>query len=371
MTTKRLSCFLIDEPNHGRILSKLIAEGIFVERAEKCGRGLLVYCLKKQSSNIIALFDRMCYNYKSVEYESFWDRIFRRIKSGGVLFAVVAYVAFVLFSDGFVFKVAVDAPSVTEYEVRQTLKKAGIDLSGRITASEKQMEDALVAGIEKVSFASVKKTGNRLDVKLAESLDGETFFDFDKAEIRSLKNALVTRVIVWSGTAECESGRAVKTGDLLIGGYTLVGDEKIACAASGEVYGICYFTAEVGYFSDQKQLCYTGRSVKKTYLNFFGSVKFDFKPEFENYDTVVKKRTVGIFLPYEYVTVEFRETEYRLPEYGFETVREQLESQATALAVSQVPPSATVRGGRTEIKKTQDGYVVRAVVEAEMRIDVG
>lgn len=37
--------------------------------------------------------------------------------------------------------------------------------------------------------------------------------------------------------------------------------------------------------------------------------------------------------------------------------------------LAKIPPYAIVSGGWTEVRKVMDGYVVRATVEAEMRID--
>lgn len=369
MKGKNLVCFEIFELNHGRILSKIRAEGIYVEKAVSKGRSLLVYCRKKQLSNIIALFDRMCYNYKSVEYESSVGRLLRRVKSGGIFAAAAVYAALALYANGLVLDVNVRSETVPRTEVVEVLKNLGVEEGKRLTVSETEMENAIIKNIDGVSFASVKKSGCRLNVTVKESLDGERFFDFDKSVIRASKSAVVTRVIVWSGTAECSVGKAVKEGDVLIGGYYTVGDEKVGTAASGEVYGKCYFTAETFYGPNVKTARRTGRSKKKTFLSFFGKKQASFDPGFESYETVITEKTAGIFLPYKYVTVECFETEYVLPAPDFEVVRERLEQEAMALCLQKIPPSAIVSGGWTEVRKVMDGYVVRATVEAEMRID--
>lgn len=59
MTGKNLVCFEIFELNHGRILSKIRAEGIYVEKAVSKGRSLLVYC-RKNSCQILLLYLTEC-----------------------------------------------------------------------------------------------------------------------------------------------------------------------------------------------------------------------------------------------------------------------------------------------------------------------
>lgn len=340
-----------------------------VEKAVSKDKSLVVFCRKKQLSNIIALFDRMCYNYISVEYESSVGRVLGRIKSGGVLAATVVYAALSAYMSGLVLKVDVVAETVPEQEVVKVLKDLGVEEGKRLSVSEEEMENAIIKNIDGASLASVKKTGGKLVVTVKESLDGEKFFSFDKSEIRASASAVVTRVIVWSGTAECKAGKAVKAGDVLIGGYTYSGDQKIESAASGEVYGKCYFSAEVCYGENVKKPQRTGRVRKKTFLSFFGKKEASFDPGFASYETVVTQKTVGIFLPYRYVTVECFETECVLPKFPFEVERERLEQEAMALAAQKVPPSAVVFGGWTEVEKVAYGYVIRATVEAEMRID--
>ena len=139
MTGKNLVCFEIFELNHGRILSKIRAEGIYVEKAVSKGRSLLVYCRKKQLSNIIALFDRMCYNYKSVEYESFVGRLLRRVKSGGILAAAAVYAALALYANGLVLDVNVRSETVPRTEVIEVLKNLGVEEGKRLTVSETEL----------------------------------------------------------------------------------------------------------------------------------------------------------------------------------------------------------------------------------------
>ena len=129
------------------------------------------------------------------------------------------------------------------------------------------------------------------------------------------------------------------------------------------------FRSETFYGPNVKTARRTGRSRKKTFLSFFGKKQASFDPGFQSYETVITEKTAGIFLPYKYVTVECFETEYVLPAPDFEVVRERLEQEAMALCSQKIPPSAIVSGGWTEVRKVMDGYVVRATVEAEMRID--
>lgn len=64
----------------------------------------------------------MCYNYKSVEYESSVGRLLRRVKSGGIFAAAAVYAALALYANGLVLDVNVRSETVPRTEVVEVLK---------------------------------------------------------------------------------------------------------------------------------------------------------------------------------------------------------------------------------------------------------
>ena len=118
--------------------------------------------------------------------------------------------------------------SVLKTEVEQYLVSRGVGVYSRFSDIDfAELEDGILASNNKLSFVSVKKDGNRLKVELVLSDKNTDVLTGEFNELRSSVSGTVERIKVYRGTAEVGVGDAVNQGDLLVGGYAVIKEERI------------------------------------------------------------------------------------------------------------------------------------------------
>lgn len=293
--------------NGGRLLNELARGGLRVKRAEQRGKNLLIYTYYKDRTLLIALFEKLCYNYRVVKTYGFFRALkIILFKRGGI--AVVVFAAALLaVLPTFTLKLVVTGADATKDGVYATLTGYGIKRGARHNRLDTKAVEQSLEGLDGVAFATVIKRGTRLYVTVVEELPKEELFYLtEQAEVRAAVDAVITRQVTLSGVSLVTRGQTVRAGQPLIAGYVLVGEEKVPTAARGEVYGLVYYTA-------------TASGAKPSDVAAEASLK----------------------------------------------------DEATERALEKTPLSARVTNKWTSVKELNGIYVVEAVVEVEQRIDDG
>ena len=232
-------------------------------------------------------------------------------------YMIAAVVCFIilLVSTNFVYNIKVEAQNDIYANKVQTLLNEN-KLNGVIPKNKinlKEIENLILNNVDEVSFATCYIEGFSLMVKIVANdnpKQSET-----KKDLTSRYDAVVTRVIVRSGTSEVAPGKVVKAGDILIGGYHIAdntpsdGEEsgdRIDVNADGEVYGKVYTHKRFVIPNKNYAFVKTGKSSIKRQLGFnnltilkSGKIPYEF---FEVATTEIK--LFGV-LPLKVVTFEY------------------------------------------------------------------
>ncbi len=126
---------------------------------------------------------------------------------------------------------------IADNSIKFPIAKKDIDI-------EKLKED--IINLQGVSLCDIRLRGHLIEINILEELPKPSILEIalDKPVV-SKYDALVTRVVVLSGTPQVAKGDSVKAGSTLIKPYYTLGDNqdvKVHSGASGYVYGRVWYT---------------------------------------------------------------------------------------------------------------------------------
>ena len=194
----------------------------------------------------------------------------------------------------------------------------------------------------------------------------EHFTDVPTGDVTASTAAAVTRVIVWSGTAEVAYGDAVLPGDVLIGAYVLSGEEKVPCSADGEVYGLRQRKL-TRLFPDTEIVREYGATHTEVRLSFDGRAPDTPESPYADYVLEVSRQRNDFLLGYELYVFTFREVTYR--EQACALSEEEMIALAKSALVSELPPGAVPKGMTAKAERQEGGVLVTVNAQTEERID--
>lgn len=215
----------------------------------------------------------------------------------GAIAAIVAVIVAAAVCYGYVFKVDVTGGNETEQAlVMQIIEEEGLN---KPVEKKKLDVDALRTrlynDIPSLAFVSVKVKGTRLKVNMVMQHDNPAQpAEYDN--IYAAADGVVTRLVVYSGTAMVSEGQRVLKGDLLIAGKRVTGqDDKgqdiySPCKASGMVEALVWTGGRKQVATSCVTWERTGESVSFRRIKAFGQyIGKDKGCEFSSYEKVVRE----------------------------------------------------------------------------------
>lgn len=234
----------------GALLRRLHAGKMACFFVEIRGKRLNFVVSRANLGKVVAIAEELGYNYEIKRSGGLASLAAHPLRRIGLLFGVILCVVALLLASGFVSTINVNL-SYRRAEVVRVLGELGV--SEGTYASELDCDalgQALFA-LDGVAFASVVRHGNVLYVTLQEEAPSATYeYLSDGAVLTATKGGVVARILVFEGTACVKIGDEVKQGDVLVEGYNLAHDERVPCAANGEVFGRITYSAQVTFGSD-------------------------------------------------------------------------------------------------------------------------
>lgn len=357
--------------SHKTVINRLLDENIQIVRARSVGRKLFLITKSKDRTKIVVLFDALCYNYKIIKSAGSVALLGYFAAHPVFLAAIAACILSLILYPMFLRRIVVSGAEGLNDEVSAAIADCGID-EGIFTAKIDADKLSLALGsIDGVSFADVKVVGNALIIGIKQELPPVTIIDGGSTRsISSFYDAVISRQLIFSGTAAFKKGDIVKKGDPLIDPVYVVGDEQIDVGACGEVYGLVQYKASVVYKEKYTKRVRSGRTHIDTVIDFLGLMGDGAGSPYEMYEKRVEETVSGFFIPlsvkkityYEIVDVEITET--------FEVARDRLLIEVLSHAERGVPDSARITDKQTKVREVAGSYIVEAVVTAEQRIDI-
>ncbi|MDE5756125.1 MAG: sporulation protein YqfD, partial [Clostridia bacterium] len=169
--------------------------------------------------------------------------------------------------------------------------------------------------IDEIGFANCYFDGAVLKIEVKKVHVKEELPTY--GEIVADRDCIITKVLVFSGTALVKEGDVVKKGDPLIAGYvdTMPEDpgneenERFAVNADGLIYGETSYTKQLILTEEVVTSVRTGESYSATQIYLFGKPIGKAKPvKYEKYEYTQEVKTFGSVIPIKAVTTTYYET---------------------------------------------------------------
>lgn len=355
-----------------KVITSLTDKGYILYDVSVTGDAAFFRAKKKQSQKIIAFFDEMCYHYKIIGeggYFFFARGIFKR--KG--LIAGILIVSLVLgFLNFRLNSVRIHGLKTVDYEtVIGVLESQGIK-KGVYTKNidKKHLEYVITSSIDQIAFASVKISGMTMTINVYEELPPPDILDMtEPTPVKALKDGVITRYVVFSGTAAVKPGAAVRAGDVLIEPAVKIGEVQVEVRAAGDVYARVWYRGEAVFLENRLVKVRTGNCKVVSEVKICGfTIGRTAAPPFESYDEELEN--IALFGPSPVTVIRryYYETLTETVTESFGDVFSGLLQKAEAAAKSKLPKNADILDSWHLVKDIDGGKVVEYYCEVEEKI---
>ncbi len=242
----------------------------------------------------------------------------------GIAAGLLVLAVFVFYISNIVVSVEVMGNSgVSSERIISALAETGI-YKGRFIAdiNFRSCEHQLRLSVPELAWAGIRHTGSRIVVEVTEAdPPPEMIRDDIPCNIVSDKDAVISEIEVYSGRKMKQNGAAVKKGDIIISGIVVDdGGHILKKHAMGKIIGTYEECVSfVQPLSEESQV-YTGDTVTKKYLDFFGFriplflknaeyASCDYSETVNNFMLLGKRLPLGIihstYSPFEYKALSY------------------------------------------------------------------
>lgn len=354
--------FETERLNSGRLLTELMK--VTRARCERGGGGLRFSVPSRDAAKVVAICGSLCYNYKIIKEKGFVLSLVRAARRAGAVLGVLCAAALTAVYPMFVTEVEYSGDELAA--VREAVEEYGVKEWALLPAFDGDALERALLAVDGVAFASVTKRGTHVFVDVRTERGNEHFVDVPTGDVTAAVAASVTRVIVWSGTAEVDYGDVVLPGDTLIGAYVLSGEEKVPCPADGEVYGLADRTV-TRFFPDTEMVREYGRVHREVRISHTGKVPSVPESPYENYELEISAVRNDFLIGYTLYAYTFREVTVR--EQTNTRTEEEMKREAESGLVASLPAGAEIVTLSSSVSRGEGGVYVKASVQTEERID--
>ena len=248
--------YQIDGLNLDRLLNLLAKKGIKVYKVQKKGiKTMFLSIPANENENFFAYLNYLCYNVKKVGEYGAMRPIACLSKRIGLLVGAIIFVASCYLTAPVVLAVDYVGTGAQHYLVAQTvLEENGVKPLSYCDLSVSKLADRILERTDLFSFVSVKKVGARIKVNLVKAQTGCEIASKTAENLYSTANGVIERIKVYRGTAEVSVGDSVTQGQILVGGYNIVGEQTLKTFVVSEVWIIAQKTFEFVLENDSEPL---------------------------------------------------------------------------------------------------------------------
>ena len=233
------------------------------------------------------------------------------------LLSILAFPIFlaILISSQFVWNIEIQGTEhITTEELKMALEEEGLAIGKRKYAIDtKKVMNAIRLKREDIAWMSIDMKGTNITVNIVEAEKKPAMIDESlNCNIIAKQEGLIVKITADRGTALVQKGDIVKKGDLLIGGY-MEGKytETRNVHAKGEVLAKVWHTQKIRSGTTRDISKETGNQKSKNVI-FFNNFKINLYktlPNFQNYDTIKKKKQLKLFQNF-YLPISIETTTY-------------------------------------------------------------
>ncbi|MCH5351578.1 MAG: sporulation protein YqfD [Clostridiales bacterium] len=292
------------------VLTRLGAAGVKAVDVKKSDGKFRFKVQKKDLSKAIAFLDEMCYNYILGETYGLPRVALYWLARAGLIVGAAASALAMYFSYSHIYAVHVSGnEKIREEAVLSALKAEGITVGTDKSEIDLDRVVAIVNGIDGIADCDCSLSGTALYVNVLESGDFTEIDSFGAYE--SVYDAVITRVVMRSGTSKVKRGDAVKKGDVLADGtvYSTAGEPLYTAECEGEIYGNVSIGYNVSVSPVKVVHKRTGKVYKKSAWTLFGKTFFKPRSPYDSYESFSYTASYDVLIPLYITTYEFYETE--------------------------------------------------------------
>lgn len=256
--------------------------------------------------------------FKSAEYRTLSSIILRYKKRIGIILGVLIVLTAALYFSNVVVTIEVQGNNaVSDEEVIAALRELDIKPGTPLRKINFHFcENELRLMIDKISWAGIRHTGNRVVVEITEIVEKpDMTLNRIPCNLVSKKNAYITSVTVQDGLLMHKVGDFVPQGTLLVSGVSEdTYGHVLLHHAMGEIIGVYEETVTFSEPYSATEYLPTGNTSKKRYLKLF-SLKiplFAGRDKYESADTETSESSLQFFgkeLPLGFIKEDISETE--------------------------------------------------------------
>ena len=234
--------FDITGVNQDKLINELAKNGINIYQIKKFSVKKMRLGIKlNETKKFFAITNNLCYNIRRVKTFGKMYPLYRLIKHVGVLLGALFFVISSHYLGGIIYSVEyVGTGAVLKREVQNFLEDKGVKKYSNFSDFDLDvLSSQILASSNKLSFARLKKSGNRLIVELvlAQTNDKESLGK-DTAVYSSV-SGIIEDIKVYRGTALKKAGDVVAENELIVGGYAIIKEQTIEVNPIAYVSIIC------------------------------------------------------------------------------------------------------------------------------------
>ena len=241
------STFEIRGLNLDRFINTLGKRGVLLMNVKKFGnKRLRVSVNSADDEKFFAIAEELCYNVKKLGDGGRFYPLLYLYRNIGLFLGAAVFIAAIFFFNDLIFSFSFTGSGrIYGREVREFLSGMGINEYSRFSDIDlKGLGESILADNSHLSFVDCRKVGNRLEIDMALSTDSVKRLEGNVKELRADSDGVVERVKVYRGTAEVTEGQSVVKGDILVGGYAMVGEVRVEMNVIAQVSVVSGFTYE-------------------------------------------------------------------------------------------------------------------------------
>jgi len=230
---QRLSVFYtyrIEGFNLDRLINGLKKEGITLYNLKKPNINRVYVTIKvKDCKKLFAITKDMCYNIKKIKVSGGGYPLLRLLKTPGLILGAVIFIFTAVFSNDLILNTSFEGSgAIYSQQVQEYLEDMGVKNFTRFSSVNlKSLGEGILASTDRLSFATCDKVGNTLRVNLVLSDKPVQSLTGDYESLVSPCDGEVLEIKAYRGTALFGVGDMVKTGDVVVGGYKLIGEVTV------------------------------------------------------------------------------------------------------------------------------------------------
>jgi len=309
----------------------------------------------------------------------FFINRYRKRKIFAIAVLVIAIFIFILTK--FIWNIEVNGnKKIPDEEIIKLASEHGISV-GKLKSNidTEKISNKIRLKRDDLSWIGISIKGTNVIITLEEAIKAPEIIDKNEiCDIIATEDAIISKIVVQSGTSRVEVGEEVKKGDLLVEGvmegmYSGVREVH----AEADILGKIYYEKEKKEYFIQNEKRATGNEEKKNEI-CINNFKINFNKRllnFKNYDTISSSKKVKIFsnfyLPIEIKTTTYKEYENNQKNYSENELKDKIEKELDEqieleYEVSKYEEKYIKRDVFTNVDK--DGITVKLVYEIQKEI---